>query len=597
MVSRSPIVFDTDKPKLLDDGDTIPTCALPTATRSALGGVMPTRYVTVDSKGHIDVDPSLIARLVITEARLARYQVDFLAGTYTVNSAPATLSQAVPAGAANRDADGRLLVQRGTTNLLANPTFAGAKLGRYDQGGVFPTGWERSIAGIPWQIIAIEPSKIRIRFWRDQGGPTPATSFGVRMPYTATPAPSRGGLTASGQLRVVSSTDNFSSNFLQVNNNTTGATGFSAQFIADDVLRSYSTYVAASVGDSLYYRLQFSLTGATADIDPFEIILDLYHPQLEDGKSPLDYTVYVAGTRAAYDTTLAIPIGIAQAATLQSNDRGDWYKPFAPSGSTWVVTPPDIGYLAIEKIYSMDDNDVSVARETEFSTTLFPPQFEQQYITTDSIDQSGFRWTVQGAKGLDYSYLRGGNKKQLERFAVRQGDAGWWETSVVDRSELSCQSAIDYDREFWVSCGLFIEPGVVNDTSWVSLMQFHGNPQPTDENYSSKLSWSPCFTLDFRQDVLTIATRSESTVDSSGRPVEVIRYHDPLYARGVMQYWVMRFVISRTGNGQMQIWRNGRELLNLAIPNGYNDALGPSPKYGIYRGRVPPPLAVQFANA
>jgi len=568
------------------------------AAGGILGGVIPTQYLIEDSKGHISVDPSLVSRLVTTEARLARYQADFVNSVYTVNGASSTLAQAVPLGAQNLDGSGRLLVQRAATNLIINPLFGGAKKGPYDQGGVFPTSWERSAPAVPWEIVSFDSSKIRIRFWRVKGGPGAGATFGMRSPYTVSVAPSRGGLVGSCQVRIVSATENFGVSYLQVNNITTGVTGFGAQFLADNTLRSYSAYVGAQTAQSFYFSVQFSLTGAGANTDPFEIIFDLYYPQLEDGKSPMDYTAYVPSMRDAYQTTLALPAGSPQAVTLQSSNRGDWYKADVQSNSVWTVPIPDEGYLAVEKIYSMDDNGVTVARETEFSSTMFPPAFSQPYIATDVIDQSRLRWTVQGAIGLTYNYLRGSNKKLLERFEVRQGDCGWWETDhPVERSELSCQTSLAYGVEVWVSFGLLIEPGDVNNTSWVSLIQFHGNPQPTDANYNAKLSWSPCFTLDFRQDTLTIATRSESKVSASGTPIEVILYEDPNYQRGVVQYWVGRFVLMQTGStGQLQLWKNGAEILNLVLPNAYNDGLGPYLKYGIYRGTVPPPLAVQFAN-
>jgi Polysaccharide lyase len=47
--------------------------------------------------------------------------------------------------------------------------------------------------------------------------------------------------------------------------------------------------------------------------------------------------------------------------------------------------------------------------------------------------------------------------------------------------------------------------------------------------------------------------------------------------------FVYRLQFARTGNGQMQAWKDGVEIFDDSIPPGYNQTNGPYFKFGIYR--------------
>jgi hypothetical protein len=569
----------------------------PIASQTEAGITLPQQYLTVDIKGNVAVDPNFIARVVQNEAKLCAYRADFINGVYGIGPAEGVLSDVVTQSAANLDASGRLLVQRGTTNLISNAALAGAVVGLYNAGGVLPTGMQLSDPALLWQVISTASGTVRIRVFRSSGNPV-GSSFGIRIPVTLSSAPTRGGIVGSATMGVVSATSNITNVVLQVNNNTTGLSGISPPMPVTGGLTAVSGFVAASNGDSLYHRIEFSLSGdPTAN---FDATFDYQYPQLEDGSSALDYTAFVAGTRAAYTTTLAIPQG-SYSVCMQTSTYGTWQQVTVPDGNGWTVPAPSVGMLAIQNVYGLLPA-YGTARETEFSTIMFPPQFAMTYPVGGGFIANGFTWGIQGNPAAAYAYENALNKSSLQRFEVHQGDQASFDAGhAVDRCEAVATTSFPYGSDVWVSVAIMVEPGTpvydaADQFAWCSLIQMHGNPQPGDERYSQKLSWSPCFTLDIIGDVLNIQTRSETDVYPSGNPIEMIRYADSNFQRGVFNYYVFHMVFQQTGNGLLQMWRNGNQILNLTIPIGYNDALGPYMKYGIYRGTDPVVTAVQFAN-
>jgi hypothetical protein len=562
--------------------------------RAALTGAT---YVERDLNGNLSVTDDLVARIVSLEAGAASYRCDFLNGFYSIWGAMCSLQQAVSQGGDQRDSSGRLLVQRATTNLLPNPTFAGGVVGPYNAGGILPSGVQISDPGLPWEVVSVSSGKLRIRVYRAAGTPA-GTSFGIRMPLTLGVAPSRGGVVGSAAMGIVAATPNISSVTMQVNNNSTGITGFSSPMSSAGGLVNVSAFVVASMGASMYQRLQFNVVGAASD--PFDATFDIQFPQLEDGASAHDCTTYVAGSRAAYATTLAVPKG-SYSVNLQSRGGGVWQQVTVPDGSGWTIPVPAVGMLAIENAIVLAPQ-IGVPRETEFSAVMYPTKWGVTFPVGSTFSANGLSWGVQGNAAAPYAYQNATNKASLQRFEVHQGDQAPFDSGhPVDRCEASAATSFAYGVDVWISCAIFVERGTpVYDAGsqyvWCSLIQMHGNPQPGDANYTRKLAWSPCFTLDIAGDVLNIQTRSETDVYPSGNPLTMTRYVDESFQRGVYNYYVFRMVFARTGNGLLQVWRNGASIFDQAIPLGYNDALGPYMKFGIYRGTDPAVTAVQFAN-
>jgi hypothetical protein len=402
------------------------------------------------------------------------------------------------------------------------------------------------------------------------------------------------GIVGSALMGVVSASPNISFPVMQVNNTTTCKTGMSTILPLTGGLQRVSAFVSASSGDSLYLRLQFNITGAATD--DFDVIFDIHFPQLEDGASALDYTTFVAGARAACATTLAIPRG-AYSLNIQTGAGGAW-QPIALSNNDGFIVPvPDIGTLAIENIYAMDA-DLSAQRQTEFSSVLFAPKWEGCAVGS-SFDANGYTWSVQGNASAIYTCQKATNKVSLQRFEVHRGDqASFDNTHAVDRAEVCAQASLPYGTDIWMSYAVMVEPGapVYNDGAqykWCILTQMHGEPDPDDPYYVTKLSASPCFALDIVGDVLSIVTRSEP---SPGAVATVTRYCDPNFQRGVWHNFVFRFILQRTEVGLLEVWCNGQPIFSDAIPFGFNDPRGPYLKYGIYRGTDSVVTAVQFAN-
>lgn len=166
------------------------------------------------------------------------------------------------------------------------------------------------------------------------------------------------------------------------------------------------------------------------------------------------------------------------------------------------------------------------------------------------------------------------------RFEVRSGDTWAPGGSTSERSELFGQRNFDFDRDVWISTRIMVEPGPANTGAWLVLLQVHRSPDPGDATAS------PPFALELNTSgTPIITTRGTSSATNTGNPAPTVRWQHPNFRRGVWDHYVIRSKFSFDGSGELQMWRNGSQEINVSgILNAYNDAAGPYPKFGLYRG-------------
>lgn len=166
------------------------------------------------------------------------------------------------------------------------------------------------------------------------------------------------------------------------------------------------------------------------------------------------------------------------------------------------------------------------------------------------------------------------------RFEVRSGDIWSPGGASSERTELFGSSSFDFERDVWISSRLMIEPGPENTGAWMVLMQVHRSPDPGDATAS------PPFALELDgTGVPIITTRGTSAPTNTGNPAPTVRWRHPNFQRGIWDHYVIRSRFSYSNTGELQMWRNGVQEVNVSgILNAYNDAIGPYPKFGLYRG-------------
>ena len=178
------------------------------------------------------------------------------------------------------------------------------------------------------------------------------------------------------------------------------------------------------------------------------------------------------------------------------------------------------------------------------------------------------------------------------RFELRQDDVGLSSDTSNQRDEMSAP----YDTfaggvEIWQSWSIEI-----NESAG-----FEAVLHPSLQNFGFVSQWhaldtvatggrSPVLAFDYGNNAFRIVTRS----DTDGRAVEKVRFSDVLPV-GPVNY-VSRIVFGQAG--EMQVWRNGVEIVNFDGPIGYYNDVGDLAylQWGIYRRSQALPAAVTTSN-
>jgi hypothetical protein len=178
------------------------------------------------------------------------------------------------------------------------------------------------------------------------------------------------------------------------------------------------------------------------------------------------------------------------------------------------------------------------------------------------------------------------------RFEVRPGDVGLSSDTLNQRSEFGgVYDTFAGGVEVWQSW----------TTEIVISEWFETVLHPSLANFGFISQWhaldtaatggrSPVLAFDYGNNAFRIVTRS----DTDGRAVEKVRFSDVLPVGSVN--YVCRIVLGQTG--ELQVWRNGVEIVNFAGPIGYYNDVGDLAylQWGIYRRSQALPAAVTTSN-
>ncbi|QBX06682.1 hypothetical protein H1O16_gp269 [Burkholderia phage BcepSaruman] len=529
------------------------------ATDSTLGTVVPRQELKIDTKGNLFIDPMFVSTAHQNTARTSLYKADFMAGRFWRYRDLAypfeTFNQTVD----DRDDDGRLMVQRGTSNLITNPTFAGAVIGTSANGGSLPTGWTVSDPTLLWEVLQVGP-KLQIRFTR-----TGASPAGVPLSFNSgsgtAPTLTRGGLTTAATVNV-----------LNVGGVATGVvlkTG-NARAASYTVLPAYgrrrvSIWNSAIAGDQMSVALVIATTN---DTDPFSITVEISKPQIEDGANASDNTAFVATTRAASTTKLFIPNG-GYTLAIQGRDGGVWSRQVVATPDGYTIPVPQYGSLAIESVVVLAPN-VDSAYATRFAEAVWPINYTLTFGPTTVRTVSGRQMAVRGVLG---GYTEARNRQSAQQFLVNPGDRDVSDPTTIDRADLVDTATLNTGTDIWFSFALRIDSGTIGTASQCSVFGL-------DRDASTKT-----LTMDVAQDTLSIRTQASTDV------IPIIQYSDALLQRGVWVNYVMHVVLG--SQGTLQVWRDSKPVVN------YSGAMGSGAatlSYGIARATDSVPLSIEVAN-
>ncbi|WP_395672242.1 heparin lyase I family protein [Phenylobacterium sp.] len=178
------------------------------------------------------------------------------------------------------------------------------------------------------------------------------------------------------------------------------------------------------------------------------------------------------------------------------------------------------------------------------------------------------------------------------RFEVRSGDQWRERDGTKERSEISAKETLNFDHTYTLTYDFMIEPGQKITSDWLNIGQFHGSPDVGDYG-----SLGPVFATQMRGEQMRFITRTDPDRITESRPEDNVLYTDS--AAIVRGHWYQMKIDIRfdaDGQGLIKVWRDGDLLVNYTGGVGYNDAVGPYWKMGIYREASPETLAINYRN-
>ncbi|MBM6596544.1 heparin lyase I family protein [Microvirga pudoricolor] len=192
--------------------------------------------------------------------------------------------------------------------------------------------------------------------------------------------------------------------------------------------------------------------------------------------------------------------------------------------------------------------------------------------------------------GKDWSYAADGSTM---RFELRPGDR-WAKDSdgSVERSELASYKTLDYEQTYTISYKFMIEPGETNTSKWIVLGQLHATEDAGDDGVS------PPYGLDLIGERMEIHARWSDQADTNWDNVNtLVAYKDEQdIERGHWYDMKVTLRLDPFGDGMLDVWRDGVQLVDYDGPLGYHDEVGPYWKHGAYRKASDETIAVNYKD-
>jgi hypothetical protein len=152
-----------------------------------------------------------------------------------------------------------------------------------------------------------------------------------------------------------------------------------------------------------------------------------------------------------------------------------------------------------------------------------------------------------------------------------------------DRTELSGPRA-EIGKEYWYGFSIFLPEEYVPDRVWEIVAQWHSAPD-VDIGEKWRNPVMALFTTGGRWSWVNRWDAKRNTFQSGKREYGGTREYDlGPYQKGVWTDWVVHVLWSYKADGFLQVWRDGRKVVDQKGPNAFNDAHGPFFKMGLYKG-------------
>jgi hypothetical protein len=197
-------------------------------------------------------------------------------------------------------------------------------------------------------------------------------------------------------------------------------------------------------------------------------------------------------------------------------------------------------------------------------------------------------WAIQNA-GKDYSVqrssdvLRQPETGQSYRFELRKGDVWHYRTDHTEgsfRSEMSTDDYVSISSVQWYGFSFFIPTNFPQEDTRLVIGQWWAK----NKKWLDEPGRPPPLCQDYENGRFTIVLRwSADRVVKESDPHRTVLYKSNRLPLGKWNDFIYHVKWSYKNDGFVEVWHNGERILNYRGPVGYNDDIGPTFKFGLYR--------------
>lgn len=161
------------------------------------------------------------------------------------------------------------------------------------------------------------------------------------------------------------------------------------------------------------------------------------------------------------------------------------------------------------------------------------------------------------------------------QFELRPGDM-WSGDATNERCQIAGNDTLPYDTDYWFALDFTLIGEQPEAGIWLSLFAFHQTPDTATEAIGS----GPLLVA-VNNGNLVVTTRYADEAEHT-KTTATLHYAEPIVFGATMSF-VGRIVLGKTAGGELDLWLNGSQIVNYTGRIGFNDAVGPYFKAGLYR--------------
>lgn len=271
------------------------------------------------------------------------------------------------------------------------------------------------------------------------------------------------------------------------------------------------------------------------------------------------YAIYVNGGSEA-KLAVSLPKGAYKAQWVNTKtgkvDKQETFK--HDGGNRQFNSPKYVDDIAL-KIISTKKTDSNLIFNSDFETG----------------DLKG--WRISGnAPGITSSPTRAG-KYAMKTSLDRHKD------KVPYRTEVSGPGS-EVGKEYWYGFSIFLPADYVPDKIWEIVAQWHGVPDfRIGENWRNPVM--ALSTNDGKWGLVTRWDAKANTFEGGKRSYGGTKHYTlGPYLKEKWTDWVVHVKWSYRPDGILEVWKDGKRVVELKGPNAFNDKKGPYFKMGLYKG-------------